>query len=157
MRVLTLLLLGGAALCAQPRSEFFAWWDSPVVKDLNLSEDQMKQIRAVTREYREKLIDLRGAVEKAEANVGDVMNEEQPDFKRGSEAINRLVAARGEMTRAVSEMGLKLRMVLNPEQWRELQRRRPAQPPPAPPRAPRPPRPGRPPQAPGPAPAPPPV
>jgi len=119
------MALAVPAVLAQHQGDMFAWWDSPVVRDLNLSEDQTRQIKTTTREYRDRLIDLRAATEKAEVNLGDLMNEDQPDTKKVNEAIDRVVAARGEMMRAVSQMSLKLRLVLTPQQWRELQKRRP--------------------------------
>ena len=105
--------------------EFNRWWDSPLVNDLKLSADQQTQIRTVVREYRSKLIDLRAAVQKSEGDVQEFFNDDPLDQRRASEAIDRLVAARGELTRAMSQMSLRLRAVLTGEQWRELQKRRP--------------------------------
>ncbi len=119
------LALSAAALYAQPNRDFFPWWEMPVARDLNLSEDQTRQIHATTRDYRDRLVDLRGGLEKAENQLSDLINEEQPDEKKVNAAIDRLVAARGELTRAFTQMGFKLRMVLTPRQWGELQRRRP--------------------------------
>ena len=39
------------------------------------------------------------------------------------EAIDRLTKARADMTKSVSEMSLRMRAVLTPQQWQELQRR----------------------------------
>lgn len=103
----------------------FPWWDSPLAKDLNLTDDQTKQIRATVQEYRSRLIDLRGAVEKAELNLEDQFNEDNVDARKANDAIDKLVAARGDLTRAFSQMSLKLRGVLTADQWRELQKRRP--------------------------------
>lgn len=125
--VLTLLLLVGWTLSAQPPRGFFNWWDSPVAKDLNLSDDQMKQIRATVRDYRTRLIDARAAVEKAEAEMEDSFNDESFSQARAGDAIERLVAARSELTRSLSQMSMRLRAVLSNEQWTELQKRRPRQ------------------------------
>jgi Spy/CpxP family protein refolding chaperone len=112
-------------LLAQPPRGFFPWWDTPIAKDLNLSEDQTKQIRGVVREYRSKLIDQRAAVEKAEGEFEDQFNDEIFDQRRAGDALERLVTARGDMTRSLSQMSLRLRAVLTAEQYRELQKRRP--------------------------------
>jgi hypothetical protein len=120
--VLLLGMLLPAALFAQPPRGFFAWWDTPVVRDLNLSDDQTRQIRTIVKDYRARLIDHRAAVEKAEGEVQDLFNEETVD---ASDAIERLVQARGELTRSFTLMSVKLRAVLTAGQWRELQRRRP--------------------------------
>jgi Spy/CpxP family protein refolding chaperone len=122
-----LLLLAGLPLFAQaPRGGFFPWWDTPIVKDLNLSADQTTNIRSVVKEYRSKLIDLRAAVEKAEGDLEDQFNEESVDTHKANDAIDRLVAARAEMTKTISQMSLRLRGVLTADQWRELQKRRPS-------------------------------
>jgi Spy/CpxP family protein refolding chaperone len=119
-----LLLLLGLPLLAQPPRGFFAWWDSPVVRDLNLSEDQQKQIKSAVREYRTKLIDLRASAEKADAEMEEAFNDEPFDQRRASEAVEKVVVARGELTRGLSMMGVRLRSTLTPDQWKELQKRR---------------------------------
>lgn len=122
-------LLGLAALialplAAQPPRGFFAWWDSPLVRDLNLSADQQSQIKAAVKEYRTKLIDLRANAEKAEAEMEEAFNDELFDPRRATDAVDRLVAARGELTRTLSLMGVRLRSTLTTDQWKELQKRR---------------------------------
>lgn len=121
---LALILSALPALAQMPRG-VFNWWDSPIAKDLNLTEDQHKQIRAIVREYRSKLIDQRAAVEKAEADFEDTFNEEAFDQRRAGDALDRLVTARGDLMRSFSQMSLRLRALLTPEQYRELQKRRP--------------------------------
>lgn len=121
---LTLALAALPALAQMPRG-VFNWWDSPIAKDLNLTEDQQKQIRSIVRDSRIKLIDQRAAVEKAEAEFEEVFNEDAFDQRRASDALERLVAARGELMRGFSQLSLRLRALLTPEQYRELQKRRP--------------------------------
>ena len=43
------------------------------------------------------------------------------DQTKANDAINQLAAARGELTKAVSQMDLKLRMILTAQQWQQLQ------------------------------------
>ncbi len=120
--VMGVLLLAGVA-SAQPR-DMFPWWETPIVRDLNLSEDQMRQIQSIVRENRDKLVDLRAAVEKADHAVNDLMNDDRPDLAKFSASLDRQSAARAELTKVFSLMGFRIRMVLNQQQWRELQRRR---------------------------------
>lgn len=129
MKLLVMALVWAGAAFAQPRA-MFPWWDSPLARDLNLTADQEQQIRSTQREFRPRLIDLRAAAEKAESELEDVYNDERIDQKRASDAIERLANARAEMTRAVSQMSLRLRSVLTADQWRELQKRRAEQGPP---------------------------
>jgi Spy/CpxP family protein refolding chaperone len=99
------------------------WWDRPVARDLGLSEEQSRKIRETVRESRDRLIQLRGAVQGAEAALRDEMSEEKVDPARAEAAIDRVVAARGELMRAVSRMSLKLRIILTTAQWQELEKR----------------------------------
>jgi len=118
------ILLSGV-LFAQTPPGFFNWWDSPIANDLNLSEDQKKQIRSIVQEYRDRLIDQRAALQKAEAQFADLFAEESPNPVRVDQVIEQLVAARTELTRTMSRMTLRLRAVLTPQQFQELQKRRP--------------------------------
>jgi Spy/CpxP family protein refolding chaperone len=121
---LLLLLLTSSALAQVPR-EVWNWWDKDVVKDLKLTDPQRDQIRRTVREYRNRLIDQRAAAQKAEADLGDCFNEDAFDARKTNEAIERMVTARATLTRTLTQMAAQLRSVLTPEQWRELERRRP--------------------------------
>lgn len=127
MKKLVGLLVFCATLAWAQSPEMTAWWDSPVVQNLNLSRDQQIQIRTRVREYRDRLIERRAAVQKAEGNLQDVMNEDQVNEARAQEAIDRVVAARGDLLRSVSQMSLRLRLVLTPEQWQTLKARQAGQ------------------------------
>ncbi len=105
--------------------EAFNWWDSPVVKDLNLSPEQLQKVQSTVHDSRSKLIDLHAAVQKAELDVEDAFNADNFDLKRASEAVDRLSAARAEAGRSLAQLSVHLRAVLSTEQWRELQKRRP--------------------------------
>jgi Spy/CpxP family protein refolding chaperone len=124
-RVAVFLFVLGLPLLAQQPRNFFAWWSSPVVKDMNLSADQTHQIQTIVREYRTKLIDQRAAVEKAEVELEDCYNDDAFDLRRSSDAMERLITARGELTRNLTQMSLRLRALLTADQYRELQKRRP--------------------------------
>jgi Spy/CpxP family protein refolding chaperone len=110
--------------------ELSRWWERPVVSDLGLSPEQDKQVRAVVRESRDRLIQLRGAVDSAESALSDEMGEEKVDAKKAETAIDRVVTARGELMRAIAQMSLKLRLILTPAQWQELEKREGGQQPP---------------------------
>ena len=116
-------------VCAQGRGDRFPggiggqWWDNPVANGLNLSDAQNKQIHSIVAEYRSKLIDLRANEEKAQGDFQDVFNDAPADQRRANDAIDRLSNARGEMTRVISQMSLKMRNVLSAEQWQQLRDR----------------------------------
>ncbi|MCC7174243.1 MAG: periplasmic heavy metal sensor [Bryobacterales bacterium] len=125
MKNLTMVLLLAAAAAAAQEPPPLNWWDRPVAaRALKLSPEQEKQVRAVQREFRDRLLDQQTAVRKAEANLQDLMNEDQVNEARTREAIDRVVAARGELMRTVSNMALRMRLVLTPEQWQRVRDRR---------------------------------
>ena len=122
---LVLAFLFGGILFAQAPPGFFNWWDSPIAQDLNLTDDQKKKIRSIVQEHRDRLIDQRAALQKSEMQFADLFAEEAPNPARVDAVIEQLVAARSELTRSMSRMTLRLRAVLTPAQFQELQKRRP--------------------------------
>jgi Spy/CpxP family protein refolding chaperone len=100
-----------------------AWWNSPIVQNMDLSETQRRDIRGTVRQYRGHLMDLREAVQRADSDLEIALNENPLDQRKANEAIERLATARGELTRTLSQMTLRLRTILTNEQWQELQKR----------------------------------
>jgi len=126
-RITFALILGSVAFAQAPR-DFYPWWDSPVSREIGLTDEQRSRVQEVVREYRDKLIDLRGALEKAEAALGDAFNEENFDARRATDAAERIAKTRAELTSVLSQMSIRLRSILTLQQWREIQRRRPQMP-----------------------------
>lgn len=126
MRRLTVLVLLAVAVAAAqepPPPQDFNWWDRPIARALSLTPDQEKDVRGTQREFRDRLLDQQNAVRKAEMNLQDLMNEDQVNEAKTREAIDRLVATRSELMRTVSQMALRMRMVLTPQQWERVRRR----------------------------------
>ena len=120
------LLLSGSVFAQMPRG-IYAWWSRPqIARDLNLSPSQREQIRATVQQYRPHLLNVRAAVNQAEQALADQFNRNPVDPGKTNEAIERLVDARSDLTRTLTQLSLKLRLVLTEQQWQELQRRRPA-------------------------------
>jgi len=118
--VQALVLAAPGILCAQgPRRP---WWESPLVKNLDLSDAQTKQIQTTVSDYRDKLRDLRATVNRAEQDLQNVLNEDPVDQRKANEAIEQLGSARSELFKTTSQMDLRLRMVLTAQQWQELER-----------------------------------
>ena len=104
----------------------YAWWSRPAIaRDLNLSPAQRQQIRATVQQYRPHLMNVRAAVNQAEQALAEQFNRNPVDPAKTNEAIERLVDARSDLTRTLTQLSLKLRLVLSEQQWQELQRRRP--------------------------------
>jgi Spy/CpxP family protein refolding chaperone len=122
---LTLTLAG--TLAAQARfgsPTSFPWWNNPVANGINnLTDVQSKQISATVAEYRDRLRDLYAQVNTAESGLEEIFNQETIDQRKADQAVDLLANARGDLTRTLSQMSLKLRTVLTAEQWQDLQNR----------------------------------
>jgi Spy/CpxP family protein refolding chaperone len=125
-RVILVLLIAAGSLCGQMPKGIYAWWGRPEIRrDLNLTPQQERQIQAAVKQFRPHLIDVRADVEKAEIELQTQFNRDPVDAARANQAIGRLIEARSDLTRTLSELSLKLRMVLSEQQWQQLQQRRP--------------------------------
>jgi Spy/CpxP family protein refolding chaperone len=128
VRPILLALLLASGLWAQMPRGIYAWWSRPqIARDLNLSSPQREQIRATVQQFRPHLLNVRAAVNQAEQALADQFNRNPVDPAKTNEAIERLVDARSDLTRTLTRLSLKLRLVLSEQQWEELQRRRPVQ------------------------------
>lgn len=116
-------LLSGVVASAQP-PPYFPWWESRFSDDINLDESQRQRIRDIQREYRDKMIDQRAELEKAEARLEDLFSEPEITDAAAESTVDELIAAREAMTRSLTEMSIELRRVLTLEQWSELREKR---------------------------------
>jgi hypothetical protein len=66
-------------------------------------------------------------VNQAEQALAEQFNRNPVDPGKTNVAIERLVDARSDLTRTLTRLSLKLRLVLSEQQWQELQRRRPVE------------------------------
>ncbi len=110
---------------------FVSWWEAPwwngrAAQALNLTDSQKSDINGIVKDYRSKMMDLRSAMQKADGDVETAFSENPVDQKKAGEAIEKLAAARGDLTRTLSQMSLKMRVLLTADQWQELQKRTPA-------------------------------
>jgi Spy/CpxP family protein refolding chaperone len=100
---------------------FGAWWkNSEVVKELQLSDAQVKQIEQTFLEYRLKLIDLRADVERQETKLQPLLEADQPSEQQVGSQVDAVVAARGKLEKTNTMMMLAIRNVLSVEQWKKL-------------------------------------
>jgi Spy/CpxP family protein refolding chaperone len=116
---------------SRPPRSFVSWWEGPwwngrAAQALNLSDGQKTDINGIVKDYRTKMMDLRTAMEKADRDVEAAFSENPVDQRKANESIEKLAAARGDLTRTLSQMSLKMRLVLTAEQWQDLQRRSPS-------------------------------
>jgi Spy/CpxP family protein refolding chaperone len=125
-RLIALAFLLSCGLLAQMPNSLYPWWSNKiVVRQLNLSNAQVQQIRGVVSHFRPQLLEDRAKVLRAEQNLEDQFNRDPVDQAKTTQAIEQLIAARTGLTRSLSELSLKLRVLLSAAQWHELQRLRP--------------------------------
>ncbi len=122
MRVIFAGLLLAATAAAQ-NPMMGPWWETPIVRDLNLSQEQQQKIRTTVSGSRSKIIMLRATLEAAEADLAELMGEDPIDPKKGAAAIEKVLTARTDLGRQVAQMSLALRQILTASQWHELERR----------------------------------
>jgi len=98
------------------------WWNNPkVVERLKLTDDQRKAMDSILLEHREKLIDLRASLQKAELALEPLMRDDQPNETRILAQIDKVAQARAELEKANAGFLLAIRGKLTAEQWKIVQ------------------------------------
>jgi TonB family protein len=127
--------------------ELGKWWkNSEIVKKLQITEAQVKQIEQVFLDHRLKLVDLRAELERRELQMKPLLEVDRPDESKVVAQTQRIAEARGELEKANTLMMLAIRRILSVEQWKGLEEIREARRLPAPPAPPAPPPPPPPPK-----------
>lgn len=105
-----------------PMGERGRWWNNPqMIEKLKLTDAQRKAMDETLQAHREKLIDLRANLEKAELGMEEQMrDEEQPNEGKILAQIDKVAAARAELEKANARFLLAIRAKLTPEQWKQL-------------------------------------
>jgi Spy/CpxP family protein refolding chaperone len=98
------------------------WWKNPdIAARIQLTEPQTAQIDQVYLEYRLRVVDMQGAVEKEELRLQPLLDVDRPDETQVATQVDRVAAARGRLERENVLMQLAIRRVLSVEQWKRLQ------------------------------------
>ena len=98
------------------------WWNNPdVAQKLNLTDDQKQAMDQILLAHREKLVDLRGNLEKAELAMEPLMQADQPNESQILAQIDSVAQARAELEKANARFLLALRAKLSSDQWKQLQ------------------------------------
>ena len=102
--------------------EFGRWWNNPkIVEKLKLNEDQRKAMDDIFQKHREKLVDLRANLEKAEIEMEPLVKADQPTESAVMSQIDKVAQARAELEKANARFLFALRAKLTPEQWKQVQ------------------------------------
>jgi Spy/CpxP family protein refolding chaperone len=115
------LALLAAPLLASPDLPDGKWWKRPrVAAAIGLTEDQSREIEGVFIRSRGRLIDLKADLEKKQADLQDVMDDESADRRVVAQRIDAMENARAELQKARALMFLDMKRLLRPEQWERL-------------------------------------
>ena len=99
------------------------WWTNPTtIRRLGLSDDQQRRLDQIYQQNRLRLIDLRAALEKEEAMMDPLLASDHPAEAQVFSQIDRIANARADLEKVNARMLFAFRLVLYPEQWKELQR-----------------------------------
>ena len=105
-----------------PQSGHGRWWNNPkVVERLKLTDVQRKEFDDILLQHREKLIDLRASLQKAELALEPLMSDSQPNEAKILAQIDKVAQARAELEKANAGFLLAIRAKLTPEQWKMVQ------------------------------------
>ena len=98
------------------------WWNNPKIAErLKLTDEQRKAFDGILLAHREKLIDLRANLEKAELEMESLIDTDQPDEAKILSQIDKVAQARAELEKANARFLLAIRYKLTPEQWKQIQ------------------------------------
>ncbi len=98
------------------------WWNNPkIAEKLKLTDDQRKAMDAIFQQHREKLVDLRANVEKAEIEMDPLVKADQPNESAVLAQIDKVAQARAELEKANARFLFELRAKLTPDQWKQVQ------------------------------------
>jgi protein CpxP len=98
------------------------FWNNPrVVESLKLTDEQRKTYDGIFLAHREKLIDLRATLQKAELALEPLVAADQPSEAKILAQIDKVAQARAELEKANAGFLLAIRAKLTPEQWKQLQ------------------------------------
>lgn len=96
-----------------------------MAKAIGLSKDQQDRMDKLFLNGRVKLIDLNANLQKEQAMLEPLLEQDQLDQGKATKQIDQVAQARAELEKANGRLLLALRNVLNPDQWKKLHSLRP--------------------------------
>ena len=101
---------------------FGRWWNNPnMIEKLKLTAEQRKAMDDIFQNHREKLVDLRANLEKAEIEMDPLVRADQPNESAVMAQIDKVAQARAELEKANARFLFALRAKLTPDQWKQVQ------------------------------------
>jgi Spy/CpxP family protein refolding chaperone len=113
-----------ASLAMPPELPEGKWWKRPrLAAEINLTDDQSREIESIFSRARPELIDRKAELEKKQGELQDALDA-NADRRTISTRIEAVENARAGLQKARILMVLDMKQVLKPEQWERLVRMR---------------------------------
>ena len=113
-----------SSLALPPELPEGKWWKRPrLAAEINLTDDQAREIESIFSRTRPQLIDRKAELEKRQGELQDAL-EGNADRKTISAKVEAVENARAGLQKARILMVLDMKQVLKPEQWDRLVRMR---------------------------------
>ena len=113
-----------SSLAMPPELPEGKWWKRPrLAAEINLTDDQAREIESIFSRTRPQLIDRKAELEKRQGELQDAL-EGNADRKTISAKVEAVENARAGLQKARILMVLDMKQVLKPEQWDRLVRMR---------------------------------
>ncbi len=110
------------AFAGPPHAELGTWWrDSGVVRNLQLRDDQIKQIEQSFLNHRSELNNLASELQRQESILQSLIYTYRLDEKKAAAQIDQVVTARARLEKERTMMALEIRRAVSLEQWKKLQ------------------------------------
>lgn len=97
------------------------WWKRPwLAAEINLTDEQSREIEKIFVRGRTRLIDLKADLEKKQVALQSSMEDQTADRRTVEKQIEAVENARAELQKARAVMLLDMKQVLKPGQWERL-------------------------------------
>ncbi|MGD1157463.1 MAG: periplasmic heavy metal sensor [Terriglobia bacterium] len=97
------------------------WWkDSELMHNTGVSDDQVQKIEEIFQDHQIQTIDLHAALEKQEAILPSLLEEDQAEESQVMAQIDKVAQARANLEKSNARTLLAIRRVLSGEQWKKL-------------------------------------
>lgn len=97
------------------------WWQRPAVKEkLELTLDQTSKINTIWMEYRKRIIDLKGNLEKAYLDLENLMDQPEVNKEGAYTLAEKIAELQASQAEARIKMAIDIRGELSVEQFERL-------------------------------------
>ena len=93
------------------------------INELNLTKEQLMQIKELQRESRKKAVEVRSKIQIKRIDFDDEAQKDKPDMKLMGKLIDELTALHAQQYKAMLESRMKMMGLLTPEQKQKLSER----------------------------------